>query len=127
MKGRQRFFVIPVLIAALLGIRAEAQVRAAPEKVRIAYSAIGSSQSPIWIAHEAGIFKKHGLDVELVYLGGGSRAAQVVVSGEVPIAMFTGASVISANLAGGDLVNVASGMNVKIGRASCRERVLAGV
>jgi len=107
-----RFLALPVLITALVGIRAEAQVRAAPEKLRIAYSAIGSSQSPLWIAHEAGIFKKHGLDVEMVYLGGGSRAAQVVVSGEVPIAMFTGASVISANLAGGDLVNVASGMNV---------------
>jgi NitT/TauT family transport system substrate-binding protein len=110
---RPRKFLVPtILIAALAGIRAEAQVRAAPEKLRIAYSAIGSSQSPLWIAHEAGIFKKHGLDVEMVYLGGGSRAAQVVVSGEVPIAMFTGASVISANLAGGDLVNVASGMNV---------------
>jgi NitT/TauT family transport system substrate-binding protein len=110
---RPRKFLVPaILIAALVGMRAEAQVRAAPEKLRIAYSAIGSSQSPLWIAHEAGIFKKHGLDVEMVYLGGGSRAAQVVVSGEVPIAMFTGASVISANLAGGDLVNVASGMNV---------------
>jgi NitT/TauT family transport system substrate-binding protein len=110
---RPRKFLVPaILIAALVGIRAEAQVRAAPEKLRIAYSAIGSSQSPLWIAHEAGIFKRHGLDVEMVYLGGGSRAAQVVVSGEVPIAMFTGASVISANLAGGDLVNVASGMNV---------------
>jgi len=110
---RPRKFLVPaILIAALVGIRAEAQVRAAPEKLRIAYSAIGSSQSPLWIAHEAGIFKKHGLDVEMVYLGGGSRAAQVVVSGEVPVAMFTGASVISANLAGGDLVNVASGMNV---------------
>jgi ABC-type nitrate/sulfonate/bicarbonate transport system substrate-binding protein len=107
-----RSFTLVVLITALVGMRAEAQVRAAPEKLRIAYSAIGSSQSPLWIAHEAGIFKKHGLDVEMVYLGGGSRAAQVVVSGEVPIAMFTGASVISANLAGGDLVNVASGMNV---------------
>ena len=110
---RPRKFLVPaILIAVLVGIRAEAQVRAAPEKLPIAYSAIGSSQSPLWIAHEAGIFKKHGLDVEMVYLGGGSRAAQVVVSGEVPIAMFTGASVISANLAGGDLVNIASGMNV---------------
>ena len=112
MKCSRRFFAFLLFLAALVGMRAEAQVRAAPEKLRIAYSAIGSSQSPLWVAHEAGIFKKHGLDVELLYIGGGSRAAQVVVSGEVPIAMFTGASVISANLAGGDLVNVASGMNV---------------
>ena len=67
-----------LLITALVGLRAEGQVRAAPEKLRIAYSAIGSSQSPLWIAHEAGIFKKHGLDVDLLYVGGGSRAEQFI-------------------------------------------------
>jgi ABC-type nitrate/sulfonate/bicarbonate transport system substrate-binding protein len=50
--------------------------------------------------------------VELLYVAGGSRAAQVVLAGEAPVAMFNGASVISANLAGADLVNLASGMNV---------------
>src|SRR3990172_12245820 len=110
---RPRKFLVPaILIAALVGIRAEAQVRAAPEKLRIAYSAIGSSQSPLWIAHEAGIFKKHGLDVEMVYLGGGSRAAQVVVSGEVPVAMFNGGAAISAHFSPPHLLHLASGMNV---------------
>ncbi len=108
-----RMMISPLAILLTLWISSSALAQArAAEKVRVVYSAIGSSQSPLWIAHEAGIFKKHGLDVELLYIGGGSRAAQVVVSGEVPIAMFTGASVISANLAGGDLVTVASGMNV---------------
>ena len=91
--------------------RADAQVRTA-EKLRVVYSAIGSSQSPLWVANEAGIFKKHGLDVELLYASGGSRAAQVILAGEAPVAMFNGSSVISANVAGGDLVNIASGMNV---------------
>jgi NitT/TauT family transport system substrate-binding protein len=90
----------------------DAQVRSSPDKVRVVYSAIGSSQSPLWIAHEAGLFKKHGLDAEILYVAGGSRAAQVILSGEAPIAMFNGSSVISANLAGADLVNIASGMNV---------------
>jgi NitT/TauT family transport system substrate-binding protein len=107
-----RLFALSVLIVALAGMRAEAQLRAAPEKLRIAYSAIGSSQSPLWVAHEGGIFKKHGLDVDLLYVGGGSRAAQVILSGEVPVAMFNGGAVISADLAGADLVNLASGMNV---------------
>ena len=75
------------------------------------YSAIGSSQSPLWIAHEAGLFRKHGLDVSCsttpVVLGRRSDSL-----GEVPVAMFNGGSVISADLAGADLVNVASGMNV---------------
>ena len=82
------------------------------EKIRLAYSAIGGSQASFWIPYEAGIFRKHGLDVELLYVAGGGRAGQVVQSGEVPIGVFTGGAVINANLAGGDLAVVASSMNV---------------
>lgn len=89
-----------------------AQPRPQMEKLRFVYSAIGGSQSSVWIPYEAGIFRKHGLDVELLYVGGGGRAAQVVQSGEVPLGIFTGGAVVSADLAGGDLVIVASGMNV---------------
>ncbi|HYY24851.1 MAG TPA: ABC transporter substrate-binding protein [Candidatus Udaeobacter sp.] len=112
MKRAKRFLLLAVVLTALSWERAEAQLRSGPEKLRVVYSAIGSSQSPLWIAHEAGLFKKHGLDVDLLYVAGGSRAAQVILSGEVPVAMFNGGSVISADLAGADLVNVASGMNV---------------
>lgn len=89
-----------------------AQAQAPLEKIRLAYSAIGGSQATFWIPYEAGIFRKHGLDVELLYVAGGGRAGQVVQSGEVPIGVFTGGAVINANLAGGDLVVVASSMNV---------------
>lgn len=84
----------------------------ARDKIRAVYNAIGTGQSPLWIPHEAGIFRKYGLDVELLYVGGGSRAAQVVVSGEAPIGIFNGGSVVSANLSGGDLVTIASALDV---------------
>lgn len=104
-----------LLLAAalyLLALVANAQGQASPEKIRLAYSAIAGSQATFWIPYEAGIFRKHGLDVELVYVAGGGRAGQVVQSGEVPIGVFTGGAVVNANLAGGDLVIVASSMNV---------------
>jgi NitT/TauT family transport system substrate-binding protein len=82
------------------------------EKLRLTYSAIAGSQASFWIPYEAGIFRKHGLDIELLYVGGGGRAAQVVQSGEVPIGTFTGGAVVNANLAGGDLVVIASSLNV---------------
>jgi hypothetical protein len=43
------------------------------EKLRLTYSAIGGSQASVWVPYEAGIFRKHGLDVELLYVGGGAR------------------------------------------------------
>ncbi|MGH7809840.1 MAG: ABC transporter substrate-binding protein [Candidatus Binatia bacterium] len=89
-----------------------ADAQSSLEKLRITYSAIAGSQASFWIPYEAGIFRKHGLDVELLYVGGGGRAAQVVQSGEVPIGTFTGGAVVNANLAGGDLVIIASSLNV---------------
>lgn len=112
MKRRVTIALWSALLVSIFLGPAYAQSESGLEKVRAIFSAIGSSQSSLWIPYEAGIFRKHGLDVELLYVAGGSRGAQVVVAGEAPIAMFNGASVISANLAGGDLVNIASGMNV---------------
>ena len=102
LTGSMVFFVLGSMAAA----------QSPMEKLRLAYSAIGGSQASVWIPYEAGIFRKHGLEVELLYVGGGGRAAQVVQSGEVPIGVFTGGAVINSNLAGGDLVMIASSMNV---------------
>jgi NitT/TauT family transport system substrate-binding protein len=100
------------LVSIVLALAPMAAAQAPLEKVRLAYSAIGGSQASFWIPYEAGIFRKHGLDVELLYVAGGGRAGQVVQSGEVPIGVFTGGAVINANLAGGDLAVIASSMNV---------------
>ena len=102
------FCSLLVFLTAAQQVHAQTPV----EKLRVLYSAIGGSQASVWVPYEAGIFRKHGLDVELLYVAGGGRAAPVVQSGEVPIGVFTGGSVVSANLAGGDLVVIASSMNV---------------
>jgi NitT/TauT family transport system substrate-binding protein len=105
-----RYLAAVVLILPTLCHNVEAQTPL--EKLRLAYSAIGGSQASVWIPYEAGIFKKYGLDIELLYVGGGGTAAQVVQSGEVPIGIFTGGAVVNSNLGGGDLVVIASSMNV---------------
>ena len=100
------------LLFLVLTVCSVAHAQSRLEKIRLAYSAIGGSQASFWIPYEAGIFRKYGLDVELLYVAGGGRAGQVVQSGEVPIGVFTGGAVINADLAGGDLTVIASSMNV---------------
>ena len=77
-------------------------VQAAP--VRVAYSAISGAMSSIWVAQEAGYFKREGLDVELLYIGGGSLLIQSMISGDVPFAYGPSVPVINASLRGADLV-----------------------
>ena len=58
------------------------------EKLHVGYSAQAGSLAPIWITKEAGIFKKHGLDVELLFIPGGPTAVAALLSGEVPITVW---------------------------------------
>ena len=77
-------------------------VGAAP--IRISYSAISGAMSSLWVAQEAGYFKREGLDTELLYIGGGSLLIQSMLSGDVPFAYGPSVPVINASLRGADLV-----------------------
>jgi hypothetical protein len=62
MKLRLLTGIMIVFFALCSGAGAQAPL----EKLRLTYSAIGGSQASVWIPYEAGIFRKHGLDVELL-------------------------------------------------------------
>jgi NitT/TauT family transport system substrate-binding protein len=74
------------------------------EPLRIAYTSIAIVFAPLWTTEEAGIFKKHGLDVELLYIGGGPPSTQALLAGDVKISFTAAGAVVAANLAGSDVV-----------------------
>jgi NitT/TauT family transport system substrate-binding protein len=78
-------------------------------KLTVGYSAISEVDLPAWVAKEAKIFEKNGLDVQLIYFTGGTTAVLALVSGEVPISQVAGPAVINSALAGSDVVMVAGG------------------
>jgi len=61
----------------------------AAELLRIVYTAISLMYGPLWVTQQAGLFKKYNLDVELLYLSGGTLSTAALVSGDVQFA-FTG-------------------------------------
>jgi NitT/TauT family transport system substrate-binding protein len=81
------------------------------QKVRLAYAAVTAAFAIPWIAKEAGIFRRHGLDVEMVYIASGPRTIQTVIAGGVDIAAIGGGAGIDAKLAGADTVFVAVSVN----------------
>jgi NitT/TauT family transport system substrate-binding protein len=74
--------------------------------LRAVYNAVGGSMAPIWVAQEAGLFSKHGLDVQLKYLAA-TTAVQAML-GETEDIGLVGNQGIDANLEGADLVYVAT-------------------
>src|SRR5512143_3838695 len=81
------------------------------KKIVIAYSAISPSQAPAWMAYESGIFRKYGLDPQLIFIESGSRTVQTLISGDVVAAQVAGASVLQSNLQGSGVVMIAGFLN----------------
>jgi NitT/TauT family transport system substrate-binding protein len=81
------------------------------KKVMIGYSAISPSQAPAWIAQDQGFFRKYGLDAQLLFVEGGSRTVQTLISGDVVAAQVAGSSVLQSNLQGSGVVMVAGFLN----------------
>src|SRR5713226_1904768 len=70
------------------------------EKIRVAISSISTSQVNVWVPLDTGFFKKHGLDVELVYISGAPVGAAALMSGEVAISQGGVTGAINSNLKG---------------------------
>jgi NitT/TauT family transport system substrate-binding protein len=77
-----------------------------------AYISDSTNSSVIsWIAKEAGIFKKHGLDLDLIFINGSVRGIQSLVAGDLGYSGAVGTAVINAKIAGADIAIIQSQMN----------------
>jgi len=77
-------------------------------RIKLTYSAMSAATLVTWVAKDAGIFQKHGLDVGLVYISGGTMAMATTIAGETQITQGAGTGSILAKLSGADTVMIAS-------------------
>ena len=104
MKRYQRIFswtfVLPLVLACQIGWAQEL------ERVFVGHSNIRNDIAALWVPKELRIFRKHGLDADIVLITGGVRMTQAILSGSAPMG-FTGATLVASAVAGaGDSVLV---------------------
>jgi NitT/TauT family transport system substrate-binding protein len=119
---RTRVHLSIVLALAVLSMPWD---RPAEAKSYIAYISDSTNSSVIyWIAKEAGIFKKHGLDLDTIFINGSVRGIQSLIAGDLGYSGAVGTAVINAKMAGGDIAIIQSQMNTLpyfiIGNASIK-------
>ena len=81
------------------------------QSLRVPYVSLSPTAGPLWIAYEAGFFKRNNVGTELLYIPGGSTIIQAIISGDVKIANMAPPSAIGAWAKGFDLVLIASGVD----------------
>ena len=84
------------------------------ERIRIGYSSISGSYIGIWVAHDAGLFAREGLEDQIILIPSGSQLAQVTVAGEVEVGSFNGSSAMAAALSGADVKIIGNTVNKMI-------------
>src|SRR5690349_4759314 len=92
-----------IMLSSTLMIDFAARTVNAEDRLNFAYIAPNAgSSSVLWIAKDAGIFKKHGLDVNVIYIEGTPKALMSLFAGELQVVAGTGPAVASARVRGAD-------------------------
>ena len=81
------------------------------EKVRLGYSGVGSGEEIHHFAKETGLFSKAGLDVEIIYIPGGSTVVQAIAANEIQFGRGSATEVVTAQMAGFPLKILAALIN----------------
>jgi NitT/TauT family transport system substrate-binding protein len=113
---KRRFLRIGILASGIFVIVSAATITAQDKPLKKIYWGVSTLSPNLWIpwiAKEAKILEKNGLDVEPVLLRGSGQTSQAMVAGSLFASSVALPAVMLADLNGADLANVAHGIAVQ--------------
>jgi ABC-type nitrate/sulfonate/bicarbonate transport system substrate-binding protein len=100
------------------------RLSAAQEKVRVGLSSVSATNGSVWVAEERGLFKKYGVDTEIIIIGGGgARVVSSLLAGEIQFSVGGGDGSLRAQMKGADVVIVASTLTKGLQRWMTRANI----
>ena len=103
--GIRDCFLVAIFVLTILSSLSRAQT--AP-LFRIAYGTTGENPTALWLGVEQGFYRKHGLNVETIYMRSGPLAMAAMASGDVQMNFTSANNVLNGAAAGLDVVVVAN-------------------
>ena len=78
----------------------------------------------MWVAEQKGLFRKHGIETEIIVTGQGATAGiGALLANDIQIASAGGDSLVNAALRGGETVIIAAGVNKGLNRIMVRSDI----
>jgi len=105
MRKKLLFHVLALL---LVNIRVAAHAQESFDPLIIGYPSVAAVNAPLWVGQDAGLFRKHGISTQLIFILGGVRIIQGVVAGALHVGWGGGPATLSAILAGADIKVIAA-------------------
>ena len=82
-------------------------------RIRVGYPSPSASMYPLFATKEAGLFEKHGLDAELIYIQG-VQMVQVHVAGGLDFTGTSGIVTLQSSVSGADIVLLANSIDTHL-------------
>ena len=76
-------------------------------RLRAGYASLSGNMVPYWAGKDAGIYKKYGLDIDLVAFPSGTEGMAAMIAGEIEFLAIAGSTTASAAIGGSDVVSLA--------------------
>ena len=76
-------------------------------RLRAGYASLSGNITPLWAARDTGLFKKYGLDIDLIAFPSGTEGMAAMIAGEIEFPPTAGATTASAPIGGADVATVA--------------------
>jgi len=100
------FFLAFVFLVGVCAVAANSQDKPL-KKINWGVTSLSAGNWIPWIAREAKIYEKHGLDAQLVLLRGSGQTSAAMLGGSILASPVTLTTMIMADLSGADFVNIA--------------------
>ena len=117
------FLVFSLAIVDLAQHPSYAADSAGLRKVRMAFTSLSAVMMPPWLAREAGIFNKHGLEVEVIATPTGVEGMNALIVGEVQFLQISGGTTASSALGGADVMIVGTTLDTLVQNLMARPEI----
>ena len=92
-------------LVSLLSLAVSASPLIAQDKLRVGLSSVSGLHAAVWVAETRGLFRKHGIDAEVIVTGqGGTAGISALIANDVQMVNSAGDVLVAASLRGGDTV-----------------------
>jgi NitT/TauT family transport system substrate-binding protein len=102
-----RRIILAAIVILLSCSAGSALYGASAPTIRVASSGLSAELLPLWIGQDRGLFKKHGLDTEVITIQGGPLAIQALVSGSTQFHAGGTSSPMESRIGGANTVTLA--------------------
>ena len=112
---------ILILFSSIVTVAGSAR---AQDKIRMGLSSVSALHSAVWVAEQKGLFRKHGIDAEVIVTGqGAATGISALLANDIQVVASAGDALVASTLQGADTVMIAGVVNKGLQRIMARSEI----